>query len=165
MNLLKTSIVGYLFRMKIKSKNFKSPSFPKKTKIKPHHTSRFAFNLSFLTKDSKYNLDSRGTTINNRVRLKFLERMYQLSQEDIVKVLGYNKKQGLEKIPEDEVKLRIHSGFKSSDPHKDDRYKECEDDYWVFRLGNLGRVLGKKNSNIFYVMSIDATFDQYDHGS
>lgn len=146
--------------MKIKSKNFKSPSFPKKTKIKPSHTSRFAFNLSFLTKDSKYNLDSRGKTINNRVRLKFLERIYQLSQEDIVKVLGYNKKQGLEKIPEDEVKLRIHSDFKLSN-----RYTECERGYWVFRLGSLGRVLGKKKSNIFYVMSIDSTFDQYDHGS
>lgn len=160
MNLLKISIVGYLFLMKIKSKNFQSPSFPKKTKIKPHYTSRFAFNFSFLTKDSKYNLDNRGNTINSKVRLKFLERICQLSQEDIVKVLGYNKKQGLEKIPEAEVRLRIHSGFKSSD-----RYKECEDDYWVFRLGSLGRVLGKKNSNIFYVMSIDATFDQYDHGS
>lgn len=45
------------------------------------------------------------------------------------------------------------------------RYKECEDDYWVFRLGDLGRIIGKKNSNIFYVMSIDASFDQYDHGS
>lgn len=160
MNLLKISIVGYLFLMKIKSKNFQSPSFPKKTKIKLHHTSRFAFNFSFLTKDSKYNLDNRGNTINSKVRLKFLERICQLSQEDIVKVLGYNKKQGLEKITEAEVRLRIHSDFKSSD-----RYKECEDDYWVFRLGSLGRVLGKKNSNIFYVMSIDATFDQYDHGS
>lgn len=146
--------------MKIKSNNFNSPSFPKETKIKLHHTSRFAFNFSFLTKESKYNLDSRGNTIDNRVRLKLLERIYQLSQEDIVRILGLNKKQGLEKIPEEKVRLRIHSDFKSSN-----RYKECEDDYWVFRLGNLGRVIGKKNSNIFYVMSIDASFDQYDHGS
>lgn len=146
--------------MKIKSNNFKSPSFPKQTKITAHHTSRFAFNFSFLTKDSKYNLDSRGKTITNKVKLKLLERVYQLSQEDIVKILGYSKKQGLEKIPEDEVKLRVHSDFKSSN-----RYKECEDDYWVFRLGKLGRVIGKKNANIFYVMSIDASFDQYNHGS
>lgn len=149
--------------MKIRSNNFNGPSFPEKSnpkRIKNAHTSRFAFNLSFLTRDSKYNLDSRGNTIDNRVRLKLLERIYQLSQEDIVRILGLNKKQGLEKIPEEKVRLRIHSDFKSSN-----RYKECEDDYWVFRLGNLGRVIGKKNSNIFYVMSIDASFDQYDHGS
>ncbi|MFJ6963501.1 MAG: hypothetical protein ACIRZ3_01450 [Limosilactobacillus fermentum] len=113
-----------------------------------------------MTKESKYNLDSRGNTINKKVRLKLLERIYQLSQDDTVRILGLNKKQGLEKIPEEKVRLRINSDFKSSN-----RYKECDDYLWVFRLANLGRVIGKKNDNIFYVMSIDASFDQYDHGS
>ena len=63
-------------------------------------------------------------------------------------------------MPESQVQLSIHPDFKKSK-----RYNECEDDYWVFQLGKLGRVIGKKNDNIFYVMSIDASFDQYDHGS
>lgn len=71
-----------------------------------------------------------------------------------------NKREGLEKIPESNVKLSIHPDFKSSK-----RYDECDDDFWVFRLGNLGRVIGKINENIFYIMSIDASFDQYNHGS
>ena len=92
--------------------------------------------------------------------MKLLERIYQLSQEDIVRILGYDKQQGLEQIPEEKVRLRIHPEFKSSK-----RYDECDDDFWVFRLGKLGRVIGKKNKNLFYVMSIDASFDQYNHGS
>lgn len=148
--------------MKIRSNNFKGPSFPEKSnpkRIRNTHTSRFAFNFSFLTRDSKYNLDSNSKTINKKVRLKLLERIYQLSQEDIVRVLGYDKQQGLEQIPEEKVKLRIHPEFKTSE-----RYNECEDDYWVFRIGKLGRVIGKKNKNLFYVMSIDASFNQYNHG-
>lgn len=160
MMLSRTSTVGYLLLMaKLRSNNFQGPSFPKQTQIKKKHTSRFTFNLSFLTKDTKYNLDRRSKTINQRVRLKFLERIYQLSQDDIVVILGYDKRLGLEKMPEDEVRLRMHPDFKVT------RYEECEDDYWVFQLGKLGRVIGKKNGNVFYVMSIDASFDQYDHGS
>lgn len=151
--------MGYLFLMMIRS-NYSGPEFPKKTRIRQHHTSRFAFNFSFLTQDSKYNLDKRSKTINQRVRLKLLDRIRELSQDEIPAVLGYDKYQGLEKMPESQVRLSIHPGFKKSK-----RYNECEDDYWVFQLGKLGRVIGKKNSNIFYVMSIDASFDQYDHGS
>ena len=92
--------------------------------------------------------------------MKLLDRIRELSQDEIPAVLGYDKYQGLEKMPESEVRLSIHPDFKKSK-----RYSECEDDYWVFQLGKLGRVIGKKNNNIFYVMSIDASFDQYDHGS
>lgn len=151
--------MGYLFRMTIRS-NYSGPSFPKETKIRQHHTSRFAFNFSFLTQDSKYNLDKRSKTINKQVRLKLLDRVRELSQDEITTVLGYDKYQGLEKMLEAEVRLSIHPDFKKSK-----RYNECEDDYWVFQLGKLGRVIGKKNDNVFYVMSIDASFDQYNHGS
>ena len=143
--------------MKIRS-NYSGAQFPDQTKIRKHHTSRFAFNFSFLTPDSKYNLDKNSRTINKKVKLKLLDKIRELSQEDTVAVLGYNKRQGLEQIPEAEVRLRIHPEFRKSQ-----RYDECDDDYWVFRLGKLGRVIGKKNNNIFYIMSIDTSFDQYDH--
>lgn len=145
--------------MKIRNNSYPGPEFSKTVKIK-QHIDRFAFNFSFLTRDSKYNLDGRSKTINNRVRLKLLDRINQLSQNDKVVILNCDKREGLEKMPESYVKLSIHPDFKSSK-----RYDECDDDFWVFRLGNLGRVIGKINENIFYIMSIDASFDQYNHGS
>lgn len=145
--------------MKIRNNSYPGPEFSKTVKIK-HHVDRFAFNFSFLTRDSKYNLDGRSKTINKKVRLKLLDRINQLSQDDRVVILNRDKREGLEKIPESNVKLSIHPDFKSSK-----RYDECDDDFWVFRLGNLGRVIGKINENIFYIMSIDASFDQYNHGS
>lgn len=130
------------------------------TRIRHMHQDYFAFNFSFLTKDSKYNLDERSKTVNQRVRLKILSRVQQLSQEEIITVLGYDKRQGLEKLPEGAVRLRKHPEFIASQ-----RDQECESDFWVFRLGKLGRVIGKKNQNLFYILSIDASFDQYAHSA
>ena len=144
--------------MKINN-SYSGPKFSKTVKIK-HHIDHFAFNFSFLTKDSKYNLDSRSKTINKKVRLKLLDRITQLSQDDRVVILNRDKREGLEKMPENKVRLSIHPDFKKSK-----RYDECDDDFWVFRFGDLGRAIGKINENIFYIMSIDASFDQYNHGS
>lgn len=145
--------------MKINN-NYSGPKLSKTVKIKKHHVDRFAFNFSFITKNSKYNLDSNSKTINKKVRLKLLDRITQLSQDDRVVILNRDKREGLEKIPENKVRLSIHPDFKKSK-----RYDECDDDFWVFRLSDLGRVIGKVNENIFYIMSIDASFDQYNHGS
>ena len=87
--------------------------------------------------------------------------MYQLYQQDIVEVMNLRRDQGLERISEEQTRVSINPEFKSTK-----RYEECDGDvFWVFRLGKQGRVLGKINGNIFYILSIDATFDQYDHGS
>lgn len=151
-------MAGFL-SLKIKNQ-FAGHKFPTKTKIERHHAERFAFNLSFLTRDTKYNLE-QTKTVTKKVRLKLLERMYQLSQQDIVEVMNLRRDQGLEQIPEEQTRVSINPEFKSTK-----RYEECDGNkFWVFRLGKQGRVLGKINGNIFYILSIDATFDQYDHGS
>lgn len=156
MNQFASTIVEFFTKM-IKS-SYQGPRFSKKTGIKNFQPDRFVFNFSFLTLDSKYNLSKRSKTVTKRVRLKLLDRIYQLSQNDIVTILNFNKEEGLEKIPDSAIRLSIHPEFKSSH-----RYDECENNYWVFRLGKVGRVIGKKNHNVFYLMSIDASFDQYHH--
>ena len=144
--------------MKIKS-TYQGPQIPAQTKVRRQHAERFVFNFSFLTQDKKYNLDARSKTINHKVRVKMLERIWQLSQNDIVEVMAYPREQGFEKIPAADVRLSVHPELKNS--HRDE---ECDTDYWVFRLSKLGRVISKRNDNILYIMSIDASFDQYDHG-
>lgn len=144
--------------MKIKS-TYQGPQIPAQTKVRRQHAERFVFNFSFLTQDKKYNLDPHSKTINPKVRVKMLERIWQLSQNDIVEVMAYSKKQGFEKIPVGKVHLAVNPEFKNS--HRDE---ECDADYWVFRLSKLGRVISKRNDNILYIMSIDTSFDQYDHG-
>lgn len=117
---------------------------------------RFAFNFSFFTPDKNYNLE--GKQVEKKNRLKLLDKIYYLSQKDIVELVSHDDKyKGLEQIPESQVKLRVHPIFKQT------RYDSCEDDYWVFRLSKQGRVIGKKYKNIFYIMSIDTKFDQYKH--
>lgn len=137
---------------------YKPKTFNKATISEPPQE-RFAFNFSFLTPDKKYNLD--GKQVEKKTRIKLLDKMYSLSQKDLVELLSRDDKyNGLEKIPENEIKnLRIHPIFKKT------RYDSCEDDFWVFQLSKQGRVIGKKYKNIFYIMSIDTKFNQYDHGS
>ncbi|EFR61246.1 hypothetical protein LBJG_01772 [Lactobacillus jensenii 1153] len=72
--------------------------------------------------------------------------------------MNRSKEQGLELMPEDQVKLRIKQEFKTSG-----RYDECDDDYWVFRLSKKGRVIGKISDNIFYILAVDPKFDLYKH--
>lgn len=132
-------------------------------KVKKSRTQKFAFNFSFLTRNSKYNLDKNSKTVTKDVRLKLIEKIYALSQDDIITVLSYNKEQGLEKIPQEEVKIKLNPEFTKKGNNDSSRYDDCEDDYWVFRLNKLGRVIGKKYYNIFYIMSIDTSFNQYKH--
>lgn len=143
--------------MKIKSsKNFSGADFPSQASISKHHISRLAFNFSFLTKQKDYNL--RSKKLGKSVKAKLLEQISSLSEDDKVIILNRPKDQGLELLPEEMVKLRINSEFKSSG-----RYDECDDNYWVFRLSKKGRVIGKMNDNIFYILAIDPKFDLYQH--
>lgn len=144
-------------KLSIKS-NYQGPLF-KNPKIKKHFRKKLVFNFSFLTPDKKYNLDPNSPKINNKIRLKLLERIYQLSQSDFVEVLNWNKKIGLEQIPEKEMKkFHFHPEF-----IKSKRADRCDDQCWIFRLGNKGRVIGKMNDNLFYIIKIDADFDGYKH--
>lgn len=143
--------------MKIKN-NKQSENFDK-LKIKRHSDQRLVFNFSFLTLDNKYNLNSHSKTINKNIRLKLLEKIYQLSQVDINTVLGYKKEQGLEKISEAEMKsFNMHPDF-----IKSRRKNECDEYCWIFRLSKKGRVIGKMNDNIFYIIKIDTDFKSYNH--
>lgn len=144
--------------MKItRSKDFSGHNFPKRAQIK-HHTSRLAFNFSFLTSATQYNLKKNNKNVNNKIRLKLLEKIATLSEEDKILVLNRPKEQGLELMPEEQVKLRVNQEFKDSG-----RYDECDDDYWVFRLSKKGRVIGKISDNIFYIQAVDPKFDLYKH--
>ncbi|WP_297582725.1 hypothetical protein [uncultured Lactobacillus sp.] len=137
---------------------YKPKSFNKVAISEPPQE-RFAFNFSFLTPDKQYNL--KGNQVEKKTRLKLLDKIYSLSQKDMIDLLSHDDKyNGLEKIPESEIKkLRIHPIFRKT------RYKACDDDFWVFQLSKQGRVIGKKYKNIFYIMSIDTKFNQYNHGS
>lgn len=138
------------------SKNFSGPNFPRKAPIKKHHVSRLAFNFSFLTQEKDYNLKSKK--LSKDIRLKLLERISSLSEDDKVLVMNRPKEQGLESLPEESINLHINSNFKDSG-----RYDECDEHYWVFRLSKKGRVIGKISDNIFYILAVDPKFDLYKH--
>lgn len=138
--------------------NIKQPEIDKKDLPvnKSYIPKKLVFNLSFLTPDKKYSpLENQ---IPKNIKLKLLEKIIHLSTDDCVSVLGWDKEKGLEKIPEAQVSLRQHSDFK-----KGDRSKFCDEYYWVFRLSNKARVIGKMINTTFYIMSVDTKFDQYKH--
>lgn len=142
--------------MKLKS-TYKGPQLDGKHEIKRTHKEYLTFNFSFLTKNSKYNLDKNSKQINKKVRLKLLEKISILSEKTIVEVLSLRREEGLERIDEDQVKISVNPEFLKS------RDKECDGGYWIFRLNQLGRVIGKKNGNIYYLLAIDTGFEMYKH--
>ncbi|MGZ1196939.1 hypothetical protein ACXO3Q_06710 [Lactobacillus delbrueckii subsp. bulgaricus] len=87
-----------------------------------------------------------------------MEKIEKLSIEEISVVLGWAKEQGLEQLPDNVVSLSINPFFSSSG-----RLEEYGDVYWVFRLNDKGRVIGKINRNIFYILAIDTKFNLYKH--
>jgi len=119
---------------------------------------KIVFNFSFVTDDKKYGFRSKG--FDQKVQKKFMERMVFLSSVDFDVLLGLPRESGLETISEDKVHFRVDTEFKSSGRHQD-----CLNDFWVFRLNKLGRVIGKIFDKTFYILCIDTTFDAYDHGA
>lgn len=119
---------------------------------------RLTFNFSFLTKDKQYNLS--GKNVDKAIKAKLIDKIIFLSSEDKVAVLNYEKYQGLEKLDESEVTLRKHSEFVTSN-----RDNFCGEGYWIFRLSDKGRVIGKMIDTTFYILSIDTRFKQYSHGN
>lgn len=132
------------------TKKFENP------RIEKAPQERLAFNFSFLTLDKKYNYEGSN---DKKMKLKLLDKIYFLSQKDMIDLLSHDDKySGLEKLDDSEVNIRINPEFKKK------RYDLCEDGFWIFQLNRIGRVIGKKYKNIFYIMSIDTKFKQYDHG-
>lgn len=132
------------------TKKFENP------KIEKAPQERLAFNFSFLTPDKKYNYEGSK---DKKMKLKLLDKIYFLSQKDMIDLLSHDDKySGLEKLDDSEVNIRINPEFKKK------RYDLCEDGFWIFQLNRIGRVIEKKYKNIFYIMSIDTKFKQYDHG-
>lgn len=125
-------------------------------KVKRYQHQRLTFNFSFITPDKKYNLKNQ----EKKTKLKLIQILESLSQEDKVALLARGKNNGLEKIPENEIRsLRLHPEFKN------ERIADCEDDFWIFRLSKGGRVIGKINRNVFYILAVDTKFKLYNHGS
>lgn len=143
--------------MKIKA-NYQGPEFPDRSKIARARHDRFVFNFSFLTKDKDYNLSKDSKSVNSKVKVKLLERIEALSQEEKTVVLNLPREQGLERLPEEEVSIRVNAEFRSSG-----RWEECNHYFWIFRLNKLGRVIGTINDNVFYILAIDTKFDTYKH--
>jgi len=117
---------------------------------------RLAFNLSFVTRDRRFNFEDKG--FSKIVKAKLFDKMVRLSSDNFNAVLGWSKSVGLENLPETEVRLGINPEFMQSHRHED-----CLPDYWIFRLANTGRIIGKIQEKTFYVLAVDTKFKLYKH--
>lgn len=43
------------------------------------------------------------------------------------------------------------------------RNKKASEEFWAFRLSNMGRVICKRIETTFYIIAIDTCFDLYKH--
>lgn len=124
--------------------------------IKSYPSKRLAFNFSFITTSKKYNLDH----VERPIKLKLLEKLEQLSRQDMVVLFAnLRRSEGFEKLPSEAISgISLPADFKNSS-----RLTDCEPGFWVFRLNDKARVIGKKNQNIFYIIAIDTKFKAYKH--
>ncbi len=117
---------------------------------------RLAFNFSFITRDHKYNFEDKS--FSKLAKVKVFDKLLRLSVERYHAVLGWPKRLGLENIPEKEVALALHPEFTKSL-----RYQDCLPGFWVFRISDTGRVIGKIQETTFYVLAVDTKFKLYKH--
>lgn len=120
-------------------------------------SARFTFNFSFATREKAYNFTSQH--FDKLVKNKFVEKLIRLSTADVVTVMGWPKQTGLEKLADTDVRLSINPEFIQSG-----RHEACVAGLWIFRLAKSGRVVGKINGTVFYVLAVDTKFDLYHHG-
>ncbi|MFD1455028.1 hypothetical protein ACFQ44_04905 [Levilactobacillus lanxiensis] len=134
-----------------------SQVFPRVNQHSKGTDDRFAFNFSFVTQNDKYGFS--GKHFDKTIKNKFVEKLIRLSTADLVTVFGWPKSMGLENMAESDVKLAVNPAFERSG-----RQQNCLAGMWIFRLAKSGRVIGKINGTIFYVLAVDTTFDLYKHG-
>ncbi|WMB98917.1 hypothetical protein LLJM4_03280 [Lactococcus cremoris] len=116
------------------------------------YRTRISFNFSYLISNKKYNHEK----MELKVHKKFLERICALSTEDFVVIKSWKKEEGFEAFKIDG--LNPPSSFINSG-----RDKKAGEEYWVFRLSKLGRVICKRIETTFYIIAIDTKFDLYEH--
>lgn len=136
------------------TKNLDKPD--KKVSLKERNVvaEKFTFNFSFITNKKDYDISHREP----KVKKKLLDKLEFLSSHDIVAIMALPKEQGIEIMAEDDVDISPNSDFISSG-----RADKAQDGYYIFRLNQLGRVIGKVIENIFYITAIDTKFDLYKH--
>lgn len=115
---------------------------------------KLSFNFSFLTNDKKYNFNY----LSKELKAKLVDKIQFLSSDDFVVVSNWDKNQGLEQIAENQINISIHPEFISSG-----RDELCGEKFWIFRLSSKGRVIGKLKDKTFFILSVDTSFDQYNH--
>ncbi|WP_056995600.1 hypothetical protein [Limosilactobacillus equigenerosi] len=140
---------------KIRS-NYQPNSFDNPILTK-HNRTRLTFNFSFLTEEKGFNLN-KNNGVSREARLKLLEKIQFLSVQDKADIMMLPKETGLERLHESYVDLRVHGDFINSG-----RNELCGDKYWIFRLNKLGRVIGKIDNEVFYILAIDTKFKLYKH--
>ncbi|WP_157456133.1 hypothetical protein [Carnobacterium maltaromaticum] len=117
------------------------------------------FNFSFLTSNKEFNLEN--TEFDTAHRNQLLQRLIELSKEDLIFVKAGKKFNYLECLKKEKLskcrlkKMSIHPTFENGS-----RIKIAGDNFWVFRLycNNMplpSRVIGKMIDHTFYVMFID----------
>lgn len=114
---------------------------------------RLIFNFSFLS--SKYDI----SLIEKNTYKKLLDKIVQLSQiESMTVLLSMPKASGLEKIAKSSFKkdVGLPTNFTNSQ-----RMDMVGDDYWVIRLSQQIRMIGKMTDTLFYVVAIDEQHEVY----
>lgn len=118
---------------------------------------RLTFNFSFITRDNKYNFQAKG--FDKIVKSILVDKIIRLSTEQYTVIMNWPKSQGLEQLSKETLKkLSLNSEFVRSKRHVD-----CLDGYWIFRLSDKGRVVGKIQGMTYYVLAVDTTFTLYNH--
>lgn len=124
---------------------------------KQRSNNRFMFNFSFLTTDKKYSLAGLSNR-DQKIHKRLLSKLEFLSKQDVVIIHTLPKEQGLEWLPESAVSFRVNTEFITSK-----RDAAIGKGFWIFRLADQGRVIGKIDYNVFYILAIDTSFSTYKH--
>ena len=61
------------------------------------------------------------------------------------------------------IELRFEIAYSKHPGEVNLYYKKAGEEYWVFRLSKLGRVICKRIETTFYIIAIDTKFDLYEH--
>lgn len=127
-----------------------------------YNFTRLQFNFSFLTANSEYNFSNKK--INKNIKADILDRLCELSANDIMAINAQGKKRGFEFIEDKRIAIRAvcnPSFFRS------EYIKEfCPAKYCIFRLypnNNpfAARILGRLINGAFYIHFIDLDHECY----
>lgn len=143
------------FKKKNKNKDTNNSNYYWVDKLRQSSDLRIVWNLSFISQNTKYNLNNPN--VNHK---QMIEKLEKVSKYSLVAFTNLPKSNGVEFLDPNKVKGKL-ANMSSPADFGELRESAAINKWFAIRFSDCSRIIGKRIDNTFYVFWVDPNHDLY----